>query len=197
MNDYNTLLEEIRNYTEQSVKKSRFKHSERVAEMCSQICKRYGFDEKKAYLAGIGHDMCKDCSKEIMIELAKKDGNPVSDYEYKNPKLLHGRAAAVTMKEKFGITDPDVLEAVSYHTSGVENMCTLTKILFLADKIEPERPQSTDEYRSRLFSLSFDEMFFSVYEENYEFLIKKGYEIYPGTIEMLKYYKEELEKYNA
>ena len=71
-------------------------------------------------------------------------------------------------------------------------MCDLTKCLFLADKIEPGRPQSTDEYREGLLALPLNEMLYSVLEENYEYLTKKGYEIYPGTREMIDYYKKEL-----
>lgn len=194
MTDYIELIEKIREFTQKSVKKSRYEHSVRVAETAARICRTYGFDETVGYLAGIGHDMCKDFSDEELIQLAKKDGKEIIEYEYKKPALLHGRAAAVLMKEKFGITNPDILEAVSYHTSGIINMCDLTKVLFLADKIEPGRPQSTDEYRNRLFGLSFNEMFFSVYEENYEYIKNKGYEIFPGTKEMLKFYKKELGK---
>lgn len=194
MKEYAELIEEIRKYTEKSVKKSRYEHSVRVAQMCALLCKNYGLDENKGYLAGIGHDMCKDCSDEKLIELAKKDGRPIIENDLKKPSLLHGRAAAVKMKEKFGIEDEDILEAVSYHTSGVVNMCDLTKCLFLADKIEPGRPQSTDEYRNSLLKLSLDEMFLSVFSENYEYVKNKGYEIYPGTLEILKYYKMEIKE---
>lgn len=195
--DYIKLIEEIRQYTEKSVKKSRYEHSVRVAETCAALCRRYGLDENKGYLAGIGHDMCKSCSDEELITLAQKDGNPIIDYDMHKPSLLHGRAAAVRMKEMFGINDDDILEAVANHTSGVLKMCDLTKCLFLADKIEPGRPQSTDEYRANLMKLSLDEMFYSVLVENYEYITNKGYEVYPGTQEMITYYKKELDQNNA
>ena len=99
---------------------------------------------------------------EGMLALAKKDGKPVSDYELSKISLLHGRAAAVMMKEKFGITDKDILEAVANHVSGCLGLCDLGKILFLADKTEPGRPQSTDEYRAGLIKLTLDEQFLSV-----------------------------------
>ena len=79
---------------------------------------------------------------------------------------------------------------VANHTSGVIGMCDLTKCLFLADKIEPGRPQSTEEYRENLLAMPLDEMLYSVLEENYQYLTKKGYEIYPGTKEMNDYYKK-------
>ena len=96
------------------------------------------------------------------------------------------------MREKFKILDPEILEAVANHTSGIVGMCNLTKCLFLADKIEPGRPQSTDQYRENLLSMTLDDMLYSVLEENYEYLTKHGCEISPGTREMIDYYKLEI-----
>ena len=192
MIDYIEKTEEIRQFTQAHVKKSRYEHSVRVAEMCARMCRQYGLDSRKGYLAGIGHDMCKDFSSEELFELAGRDGREIIDYDKKKPALLHGRAAAVLLKEQFNVFDPEILEAVANHTSGIIGMCDLTKCLFLADKIEPGRPQSTDEYREGLLALPLDEMLYSVLEENYEYLTKKGYEIYPGTREMIDYYKKEL-----
>ena len=64
MIDYIAKTEEIRQYTEAHIKKSRYEHSIRVAEMCARMCRQYGMDARKGYLAGIGHDMCKGCSDE-------------------------------------------------------------------------------------------------------------------------------------
>lgn len=187
------VTEEIRKFTQEHVKNSRYEHSVRVAEMCARLCRQYGLDDDKGYLAGIGHDMCKDFSDSELMELSARDGKPVSDYEKENPFLLHGRAAAVMMKEKFGIQDEDILEAVANHTSGVKGMCDLTKCLFLADKIEPGRPQSTDEYRERLLKMPLTELIWTVIEENYNYIVKKGYRIYPGTKEMMDFYRQEFE----
>ena len=192
MINYIEKTEEIRQYTEAHVKKSRYEHSVRVAEMCARMCRQYGMDARKGYLAGIGHDMCKDCSDEEMVELAARDGNQITVFERKKPALLHGRAAAVMLHDKFKVYDPEILESVANHTSGIIGMCDLTKCLFLADKIEPGRPQSTDEYRENLLSMTLDEMLYSVLEENFEYLTKHKIEIAPGTREMIEYYKTEL-----
>ena len=193
MIDYIEKTEEIRQFTEAHVKKTRYEHSVRVAQMIARMCRQYGLDARKGYLAGIGHDMCKDCSAEEMINLASHDGNPISDFERKKPALLHGRAAAVMLREYFKVYDPEIIEAVANHTSGIIGMCDLTKCLFLADKIEPGRPQSTDEYREKLLSMTLDEMLYSVLEENYEYLTNHKIEIAPGTREMIEYYKVELQ----
>ena len=190
MIDYDTLIEKIRDYTEAHVKPARYEHSVRVAEMCVDLCRRYGLDEQKGYLVGIGHDMCKDMPKDKMKELAARDGKPITEFELKIPSILHGRAAAVKMKEKFGITDPDILEAVANHVSCCLGICDLGKVLFVADKTEPGRPQSTPEYRARLMKLSLDGMLAAVLKENYEYITNRGYDIYPDTQKMIEYYKE-------
>ena len=188
MIDYIGKTEEIRTFTKVHVKNSRYEHSVRVAEMCARMCRQYRLDSRKGYLAGIGHDMCKDFSDDELFELAERDGKEITDFERKKPSLLHGRAAAVMLRKKFKVLDPEILEAVANHTSGIIGMCDLTKCLFLADKIEPGRPQSTDEYRERLLAMSLDEMLYSVLEENYEYLTKHCCEIMPGTREMIDYY---------
>ena len=73
--------------------------------MCARMCRQYGLDSRKGYLAGIGHDMCKDFSDKELIELAARDGFEIIDFERKKPALLHGRAAAVMLREKFKILD--------------------------------------------------------------------------------------------
>lgn len=187
--NYESVVASIKDYAKSHIKQSRYEHSERVAEMCVQICKRYGLNEKQGYLAGISHDICKSFSDEDMIKYASKDGLEISDYERKKTALLHGRAAAVILKEQFEIEDEEVLEAVANHTSGTMGMGNITKVLFLADKIEPGRPQSTAEYRERLFKLSLNGFLSNVLIENYEYITKKGYEVYPETKKMVEYYK--------
>lgn len=189
MKDIIELTEEIRIFAQEHVKKSRYDHSIRVAETCARLCRMFALDDDVGYLAGVGHDMCKDFSDQELFDLAAKDGNPIIPYEKRNPALLHGRAAAVLMKEKFGIEDKDILEAVAYHTSGVMGMCDLSKCLFIADKIEPGRPQSTDEYRERLYKMNLDQMFYAVLYENYSYVLKKGYELFPTTEDLVKKYK--------
>lgn len=189
MKDIIKLTEEIRIFAQEHVKKSRYEHSIRVAETCARLCRMFALDADVGYLAGVGHDMCKDFSDQELFDLAAKDGNPIIPYEKRNPALLHGRAAAVLMKEKFGIEDKDILEAVAYHTSGVMGMCDLSKCLFIADKIEPGRPQSTDEYRERLYKMNLDQMFYAVLYENYSYVLKKGYELFPTTEDLVKKYK--------
>lgn len=186
------LIYEITELAKTSLSNDRFEHSVRVAETAAFMCGLYGLSKEKGYLAGISHDICKEIPKTEMMELAGKDGFPVEDFESEKPGLLHGRAAAVFLKEKFGIDDKNILEAVAFHTFGKRGLCDLGKIIFIADKIEPGRPQSTDEYRSRLFAMSLDEITYSVVKENCDYLVSHGKVPAPISIDFL----EELSKKN-
>ncbi|MCR5219270.1 bis(5'-nucleosyl)-tetraphosphatase (symmetrical) YqeK [Treponema sp.] len=180
------LVERVRNYAASQEKKKRFQHSLRVAETCRLMCTIYGEDPDRGYFAGLAHDICKDIDEKVMEELAGQDGYDLCEAEIKKPALLHGRAAAVVLKRDFGVDDEEILQAVARHTLGCGNMCTLAKIVYAADKIEPGRPQSTDEYRENLFSMPVDDMVRAVLEENMEYLKQKGKKSSPLTMEFYK-----------
>ena len=55
------------------------------------------------------------------------------------PQLWHGFAAAEYLREELAISDPEILEAVRWHTVGKADMSTFEKIIFLADLTSAER----------------------------------------------------------
>ena len=173
VSDIDLLTEKVRWYVKKSVSEKRYSHSVRTAEMCRKLCALYGLDEKTGYFAGISHDMCKNFKPEQLLSLAQEDGADVSELERKKPSLLHGRAAAVLLKNNFGVTDSSVLEAVANHTFGKTGMCSLAKVLYAADKIEPGREHVTEDYLARLLALSLDGLVKAVLEENIDYLRKK------------------------
>ena len=189
--NWSELYEKIREYTQSVVSESRYAHSVRTARMTGDLCKKYGLCEEKGLVAGIAHDMCKKCSDEELFALAKKDGKPISELEKSKPALLHGRAAAVLIQEKFGVTDSEIIDAIANHTFGSVDSCDFALLLFVADKIEPGRPQSTDEYRARLLALSCHGLVLSVLEENIEYLEKKGKKVAPASMKLFEKLKME------
>ena len=185
------LFEKIREYTQSVVSEKRYAHSMRTAQTLAELCKNYGLNEEKGWIAGIAHDMCKKCSDEQMLALVQKDGKPVSEIEANNPSLLHGRAAAVLIQEKFGVTDSEIIDAIANHTLGSVDSCDFALLLFVADKIEPGRPQSTDEYRANLFAKSCHGNVLAVLDENIEYLTKKGKTVAVQSLELAEKLRKE------
>lgn len=169
-----SLIREVGKYAKSVMKDKRYKHSVRVAKTASYMCSIFGCDNRKAYFAGIAHDICKDMDDKVLITLAKKDNFEITDIEMAKPSLLHGRAAAELLKDKFDVDDEEILEAIRNHTFGKAGMGSLAKIIYVADKVEPGREQSTKQYRKRLFSMTLNQMTLYVVHENMEYLTSKN-----------------------
>lgn len=175
------LTERIRKLVMASVSEERYKHSVRVAQTCSKLCERFGLNSQIGFFAGMAHDMCKNMGEEELLKTALRDGLPLLKIEKARPSLLHGRAAAVLLKEDWNVDDPDILEAVANHTFGKAGMGDLAKLLYVADKIEPGREHVTEEYTARLMAMSINEMTAAVVGESMEYLAGKGKKVAAET----------------
>ena len=131
----------------------RYIHSIGVEYTAACMAFRFGADVQSARIAGLLHDCAKCIPTDEKLKKAKKLGLPVNKSEKENPDLLHGKLGAYYAKEKYGVKDPDILSAITYHTTGKPDMSLLDKIIFVADYIEPNRKTifELDEIRKEAF----------------------------------------------
>jgi nicotinate-nucleotide adenylyltransferase len=170
---------------------SRFLHSRNTALLSCDLCLRFGLEAQAGYLAGISHDMCKSFTDEELTRFARMDGEPVSKLEQKKPSLLHARAAAVLLRERFGIHNRDILEAVRLHTSGGAEMGPLAKVLYIADKIEVSRERVSPELRDLGMKtgnplVGLDTLFVAVLDETVAYLRSRKLDLSEGTLRLLE-----------
>jgi len=114
-------------------------HARRVEDTALLLAEKYGVNQDKAALAGLTHDFGKLHGEKELIQLAKKNdiiNDPIMLWE---PALLHAPVGAWMLQHKLGLQDQDILEAVRQHTTGAAEMSLLSRIVYLADFIEPER----------------------------------------------------------
>ncbi|MDR1107917.1 MAG: nicotinate (nicotinamide) nucleotide adenylyltransferase [Spirochaetaceae bacterium] len=163
----------------------RFLHSRNTALLACDLCRRFHLDGAAGYLAGITHDMAKVLPEDELLRLAGSDGGEISKAEYKKVSLLHARAGAVLLKERFGLHNEDILEAVRLHTTGDISMGPLAKAVFIADKIEPSREQVEDRLRDLNRYQSLDELFTAVVEETVVYLSSRNVDISESTRRLL------------
>jgi nicotinate-nucleotide adenylyltransferase len=167
------------------VSPSRFLHSRGAALTAYDLCIRFGLDPGRGYLAGVAHDIAKSLPEEEMKRLACRDDKRFSELEQKKPALLHGRAGAVMLRQKFGIEDEDILEAVRYHTTGRPEMGPLARVVYIADKIENSREDVKGEFRDFSRFADLDGLFTAVLEETVAFLRSKRMDLSAGTLRLL------------
>lgn len=176
-----TLEKEIDKYLKDELEKDRYIHTLGVAAIAEAMAMRYNPDVtnsdfmKKAHLAGMLHDSAKCMSHEKKIKICIKNNIEITDFEKDNPFLLHGKVGAFIAKDKFDIKDTDILNAITWHTTGRPNMSDLEKIIFIADYIEPNRKpiKELDEIRKLAF-LDLDKTMIKILENTLAYLEEKG-----------------------
>lgn len=117
----------------------RFNHSVNVASEAVELARLYGADQDLAYLAGILHDVTKEVPKEEQLQIIADGGIILDSVQQNAPKLWHSISGSVYIKNELGIDNPDVINAVRYHTTGRAGMSLLEKIIFTADFTSAER----------------------------------------------------------
>lgn len=135
----------------------RLRHVLGVTGLAVDIARRFGLDEDKLEEAALLHDLCRTVSNEGMLERAAHYGLVANDTQRAKPMLLHGPVAAEEARQTLGVTDPEILEAVHWHTTGTPGLGPIGQALFVADFAEPTRdyPEAA-EARSLLETQGFD-----------------------------------------
>ena len=167
------------------LKPRRFQHVIGVEITAVQLAENLGADGPKARLAALLHDCAKYLPPEEQAALAKRDGSSL-DPE-KDHMILHAPAGALLARERYGVTDEDVLEAIRYHTTGAEEMTLLDEIIWAADIIEPGRDHpSAEKQRSLLLSardqMSFEKGLLLVFTDNICYIQNSGWALNPATL---------------
>ena len=166
--------EEIRKDLKNLLSEKRFEHTLGVEYTSACLAMRYGADMEKARMAGLLHDCAKYLSAEDKIAYSKRYGMPISKYEKKNPELLHAKLGACFANVKYGIADPEILSAITWHTTGKPDMSLLDKIVYVADYLEPNRNQAPNlaEVRELAFK-DLDECLCQILEDSIKYLSNK------------------------
>ncbi|MDU5807149.1 MAG: bis(5'-nucleosyl)-tetraphosphatase (symmetrical) YqeK [Peptoniphilus harei] len=168
----------------------RFLHTLRVRDTAIELAKIHGVDQEKAEVAGFLHDCAKIRDHEELIKAAKKSGLLLTKEMHKAPQIIHSYLGALYAREFYGIEDENILNAITYHTTGRANMSDLEKIIFLADYIEPMRNFDGVEKARQLAKKDLDEAMYFALNNTLNFLVKHDTYIVPTTVTARNYYKE-------
>lgn len=163
------------------VKEKRFRHILGVAETAVSLAKAYGADPEKAEVAGILHDYCKEWPVEKMRGVLTQHQDLM--WLRFSPVLWHAPVAAYVVRERFGISDSGILDAIYYHTTGRAGMSLLEEVVWIADYIEPARSFDGVEEARRLAQRSLKEAIRYGLKETILHLLEKEERIYPLTFE--------------
>jgi nicotinate-nucleotide adenylyltransferase len=186
------LIRRVEDEARESLNLSRFLHSKHTALLAWDLCRRFrpvypSLDPELGYLAGISHDLCKQLCDSEQIRLANEYGGEITNLEKEKPSLLHGRACAIVLRDRFNINDIDVLEAVAYHTEGSKDMGPLAKVLYIADKMEVSRVKVEPALRKQILAKdTLDRIFIAVLEQAISSIRNRKLELSRETINLVE-----------
>ncbi|PEE05664.1 phosphohydrolase [Bacillus pseudomycoides] len=166
----------------QQMHEKRYIHTIGVMETAIELAKLYGVDEKKAEMAAIFHDYAKCRPIQEMEDIIKQEELP-KDLLHYNKELWHAPVGAYLVEKEVGITDSEILQAITYHTSGHEEMTMLDKVIYVADYIEPGRKFPGVEEARELAQEDINKALLFALKRTIQFLMEKDQTIYPLTFQ--------------
>ncbi|CDE42857.1 predicted HD superfamily hydrolase involved in NAD metabolism [Clostridium sp. CAG:768] len=177
---------EILNWLKNNLNEERYIHTLGTAECAKELANKFNLNSEKAYIAGLLHDCAKCFSNEKLLDIIHQHLN-VEECEMLNYKTLHAPVSAYIAEKEFQIDDKEILSAIRWHTLGKLDMTDFEKIVFLADKIEPNTRDK--EYSDKIKALlnepnGINKALLKCYKETIKSLVKRDLKICLLTIDI-------------
>ena len=134
-------LKKISKRLSKILKEDRYEHTLGVMYTSAALAMRYGADIQKSMTAGLLHDCGKYLPPKEQIRLCEKKKITLTESELEMPALVHAKLGAYLARHEYHIKDAEILDAITYHTTGRPGMTLLEKIVYIADYIEPNRKE--------------------------------------------------------
>lgn len=160
----------------------RFLHTQNVVKAGEDLGLRYDADLDKIRIAGLLHDCAKNFTEDQLRAYAKEYHLKIDEITILEPQLLHGPVGAIVAAKEYGVDDPQVLDAIAYHTTGRKKMSKLEKIIYLADFIEIGRSyHGVDDLRILAFE-DLDKAMIQAFSNTIRYIAGLKGLIHPRTI---------------
>jgi predicted HD superfamily hydrolase involved in NAD metabolism len=114
-------------------------HIYRVVDIARRLADCHGVDQEQAAQAALAHDVARAMTDGELLRRAKGMGLPIGSIDRRLPILLHGPVGAEILQQEVGLIDPSVYKAVYWHTTACPDLDELGKLVFIADKLDPDK----------------------------------------------------------
>lgn len=161
----------------------RFCHTLGVAETARALAKIHGCDQQKAYVAGLLHDCAKNMGHAKLLAACGELGIVLDEVSAQELGLVHAYVGAHLAAREFGVDDTEIFDAIYYHTIGKPDMALLTKIIYLADSIEPNRRLGGELDAIRAVARTdLNQALMMCFDSSIKYVIRKGGLLHPNSI---------------
>ena len=183
MAENKTDYESLKAVLQKRLNEKRYYHSLCVADEAKRLAEKYGGDSDKAYLAGLLHDITKNAPDEEHLQIFEEFGIILTDIEQNAKKLWHAMSGAEYVKNILGINDPEIIDAIRYHTTAKADMSLLAEILYLADFTSKDRDYEDVDVIRAYVDESLCKAFVYALQYSITDLVNQGRAVHPDTVE--------------
>lgn len=161
----------------------RYYHSLCVADEAFRLAKLYSENTNDAYLAGLLHDITKNCSKDEHLHIFNEFDIILSNIEKASGKLWHSISGSLYVKNILKIDNDNIVSAIRYHTTGKSGMTLFEKLIYLADFTSADRDYPDVSVIRSLVDKSIDDAMLYSLKYTINDLISKGKTVHPDTLD--------------
>lgn len=184
------IILELRKELSSRLNSWRYEHTVSVSFTAAALAMCHGCDLNQAELAGLLHDCAKHYSNDAIIRRCEKQGILLTEDEKRAPAVLHAKYGAWMAETRYKVTDPAVLSAIRWHTTGRPAMSLLDEIIFTADYMEPRREEAPDLPIVRPLAFTdLKECVYVILKDTLYYLNGKGCFVDSMTVQAYEYYR--------
>ena len=184
----NSICNKLKLHIEKNFSEKRKIHTYGVVETAKILAEKYGCDVEKAEIAALCHDLYRGVPDSVLNYHVKHLG--LGERYIDNRNLSHGKVAAATLNRDFDITDEDIINAVSFHTTGRPAMSLLEKIIYIADAAEPNRSYPGVDTLREILKEDLDKAILFSLNKTIDYVTSQGIYLDPDTLRAKEYYEE-------
>lgn len=177
------MRQQVITWLKNNVSPPRLQHILGVEAYAAQLAQHHGVDPQKAAQAGLMHDLAKFFPAQQLLTMAREEGLVLDDVLVQHPHLIHADVSAIVARDRFGVTDIEILDAIRHHTLGRPAMTALSSIVFIADAIEPNRGDTAELENLRQISpVNLYQALLLTCDYSFTHLLHKQRVIHPRTV---------------
>lgn len=184
-------LSAAKTWLQEKLSRERLAHSLGTHDKALELARKFKLSpeaQEKTAIAGLLHDAAKLMGPQTLFDYCDHHGLAISEADRESPQTLHPFVGADLVARELGIDDPEILDAIRYHTTGRAGMSRVEQIVYIADKIEENtrNPLFIKRVTAHLDERnpgSLDEASLYLLDSTIQFVMEKRQVIHPRTLE--------------
>ena len=160
-------------------------HIYRVRDVALELASHHDIDAGRAELGALAHDVCRAVPGDELLKMSADLGVTVTNVDRDFPVLLHAPVGAELLRREEDLTDHGLYEAVRWHSTAHVSLDPLGKLIFLADKLDPQK-SAVYSYQAKLHDMALESLDLALLEflsREMAVRVERGETVHPASVD--------------